>query len=275
MLLRIFPSAAIRFMAYEQLKSTLIPTPEYNRPWRHFLAGSIAGNIAVLATYPLEVIRTRLAFTIRTSNNVNNAISNSNLSNMNGSSTISHHTTPHGSYGVWNTIKLIYKENGNSMKGFYKGFGPTMLGIVPYAGAAFMTHSYLKDICINKYPEQTTVLIKQSNNTNTNDTNTNSNSGKRVLSVGSHLLVGGVAGMVGQTAAYPLDTIRHRMQLHGIALNIPKYKHTLDAFKTILRKESWRGLFLGLSINYWKTMPANAVAFVVYDRLKLYLGIDS
>jgi solute carrier family 25 protein 16 len=97
---------------------------------------------------------------------------------------------------------------------------------------------------------------------------------KKKLKIWAHLLAGGLAGMLGQTVAYPFDTIRHRMQLEGVAKGVPRYRSTMDAMKLILRNEGWRGFYVGLSITYWKTMPANAIAFVVYDRMKWWLEID-
>jgi solute carrier family 25 protein 16 len=44
-LLRIFPYAAIKFMAYEQLKSIMIPNKESETHLKKFLAGSLAGMI--------------------------------------------------------------------------------------------------------------------------------------------------------------------------------------------------------------------------------------
>lgn len=251
MLLRIFPSAAIRFMSYEQLKRLIIPVdPDSGKPrrdvspFRHFLAGSLAGNIAVLSTYPLEIIRSRLAFEIR-----------------------SHHLldsqrTP---YGIAWTSRQIYQERG--LRGFYKGFGATMLGVIPYAGAAFMTYQSLKDQCINNPSWSHWATIKKSS------TGPNQEDEERKLKIWVHLLIGGAAGMFGQTVAYPFDTVRHRMQLEGVAAGIPSYKSTRHAMKTIFTHEGIRALFIGLSINYWKTMPANAVAFVVYDLMKNRLGI--
>jgi solute carrier family 25 protein 16 len=209
MILRIFPSASIRFYAFEKYNKLITPEGTSKSPLRTFAAGSLAGNTAVIFTYPLEVIRSRLAYEIRNKGK---------------------------DYGILYTTKLILKENNNSFRGFFKGFGPTMYGVIPYAGAAFSTHQTLKD-----YFKSDSIIL--------------------------HLLIGGIAGMVGQTASYPFDTIRHRMQLDGVAKNIPKYKNTLDAFYKIYRFEGIRGFFIGITINYWKTIPANAVAFVVYDYL--------
>ncbi|KAI3652102.1 hypothetical protein MP228_003405 [Amoeboaphelidium protococcarum] len=242
MLLRIIPSAAVRFMTYEQIRMYLIPSAEYDSPWRHFLAGSLAGNAAVLLTYPLEVIRSRMAYQIRLYNS---------------------------SYGISPTIAEIYKEGG--LNGFYKGFGATMCGVVIYAGTSFSSYHYMKKQCIeqslsNPYLHWLTFTDGQ---------------GEQRLIIPAHLLVGGLSGILGQSFAYPFDTIRHRMQLHGVAARMamnnqapyPFYRHTLDALKIIVSTEGWRTFFIGLSINWYKTIPANAFAFVIYDYLKRYLDM--
>ncbi|KAL9037739.1 MAG: hypothetical protein Q9180_003556, partial [Flavoplaca navasiana] len=61
-LLRIFPYASIKFLAYEQFRSILIPSASYETPLRRLFSGASAGVTSVLITYPLEVIRVRLAF---------------------------------------------------------------------------------------------------------------------------------------------------------------------------------------------------------------------
>src|ERR1700750_3247114 len=61
-LLRIFPYAGVKFLAYEQIRAILIKGPEQEVPWRRFVSGSFAGITSVFITYPLEVIRVRLAF---------------------------------------------------------------------------------------------------------------------------------------------------------------------------------------------------------------------
>ena len=86
-------------------------------------------------------------------------------------------------------------------------------------------------------------------------------------------MIGGMAGMLGQTVAYPFDTVRHRMQLEGVAKGIPAYYGVSQALVSIFTKEGIKAMYVGLTINYWKTIPANAVAFVVYDLMKNWLEI--
>ncbi|KAJ5542356.1 hypothetical protein N7461_008359 [Penicillium sp. DV-2018c] len=119
-LLRIFPYAAINFLAYEQLRGAIITTPENETPSRRFLCGSTAGAISTLLTYPLELIRTRLAF----------------------------ETEKRSSSWLGITRKIYYENKGGGGTGFanlYRGIAPTMLGILPYAGMSFLTHDQIKD----------------------------------------------------------------------------------------------------------------------------------
>src|SRR5690242_16960129 len=46
-LIRIFPYAAIKFMAYEQIKHRIMPTKESQTAFRNMLAGSLAGICTV------------------------------------------------------------------------------------------------------------------------------------------------------------------------------------------------------------------------------------
>ncbi|KNG45274.1 hypothetical protein TW65_07983 [Stemphylium lycopersici] len=57
-LLRIFPYAGIKFLAYEQIRARVIKSKAQETPGRRFLSGSLAGMMSVFLTYPLEVIRT-------------------------------------------------------------------------------------------------------------------------------------------------------------------------------------------------------------------------
>lgn len=60
--MRIFPYAAIKYMAYDKLHFLLMPTRESETSARLFLAGATSGVLSVFLTYPLELIRVRLAF---------------------------------------------------------------------------------------------------------------------------------------------------------------------------------------------------------------------
>ena len=64
--LRVFPFAAIQFMAHEQYKSWLRRPGEQNlTPDRRFIAGAMAGFTATALTYPLDLMRVRARARVR------------------------------------------------------------------------------------------------------------------------------------------------------------------------------------------------------------------
>lgn len=227
-LLRILPYSGINFTAYEQYKKLLLP-PDSNKvhPFMRILAGSLAGTTSVFLTYPLDLTRTLLGF------------QHSELRYR----------------GVANAIYTIISTEG--IRGLYKGFGATALGIIPYAGTSFFSYEQLKRLCLSEAVREWTC----------------DSEGK--LRLIPKLACGGLAGALAQTAAYPLDTVRRRMQLHGMAQHLPRYRHTWDALIRILQTEGIRGLYIGLSINYLKVVPSMSVSFVTYETMKGVFGIPA
>lgn len=63
---RIVPYAALHYMAYEQYRRWIILSfPGIGRgPVLDLVAGSFAGGTAVLFTYPLDLVRTKLAYQV-------------------------------------------------------------------------------------------------------------------------------------------------------------------------------------------------------------------
>ena len=118
-LVRVFPYASINFLAYEQFRTAIIVSSEKETPLRRFLCGSMAGATSTFVTYPLELIRTRLAF-----------------------------ETAQKSPSSWLGItRKIYFEGGRNqgLSNLYRAIAPTMLGILPYAGTSFLTHDLIRD----------------------------------------------------------------------------------------------------------------------------------
>lgn len=64
---RIVPYAALHYMAYEEYRRWIINgIPGVGTgPILDLIAGSFAGGTAVLFTYPLDLVRTKLAYQVR------------------------------------------------------------------------------------------------------------------------------------------------------------------------------------------------------------------
>lgn len=226
---RIGPYAAINYSCYDQYKRVLSPWVG-NPALLKLFSGSLAGMTAVAVTYPLDYVRTLLAYQIKTQKYK----------------------------GIVGSLKTSYNMDGG-VRALYKGFLPTMYGIIPYAGMSFFSYEtikrYLSSHAFGDVVGRFTTKPDGS------------------LTTSAQLGCGAVAGAIAQTVAYPLDLVRRRYQLHGVATNVPKYASTVDALRTIVQQEGVQGLFLGLSINYLKVAPAMAISFLVYERMRLVLGL--
>lgn len=240
-LARIFPYAAIKFVAYEQFRAWLIPNRYTETHIRRFLAGSLAGISSVICTYPLDVIRVRLAYT-------------GSLPEI--------RRDPHR---LIHTIIEMWKSEGgfmNKLKAFYPGFGPTFLGVIPYAGVSFFAHDLGHDIFRSKLLAPISV--------NSGKLKTESDRRRAPLKSWAELVAGGTSGIVAQTASYPLELVRRRMQVGALQKAKLSLKQTV---KTIYKESGIRGFFIGLTIGYIKVAPMSACSFYAYEQMKFILEI--
>ncbi len=161
--------------------------------------------------------------------------------------------------------RVIIKEEG--ARALYKGWLPSVIGVVPYVGLNFAVYGTLKDaIAVDVYGLQSA----------------------KELDVGTGLVCGGIAGAIGQTVAYPFDVCRRKLQVsgwHGVAALADskasaeqaariRYTGMVDCFVKVVRHEGVGALFHGLSANYIKVAPSIAIAFVCYEEIKKILGVE-
>lgn len=235
-MVRIFPYAATQFTSFEMYKRSLQGVFGKNSHFDKFIAGAGAGLTAVTLTYPLDTIRARLAFQI---------------------------SGEHIYTGIAHAATTIFKEEGGT-RALYRGFTPTLMGMVPYAGLSFYCFEYLKYGCMKYMAWLTCKPCKK-------------NTGGLVLSIPAKLLCGGMAGAIAQSVSYPLDVTRRRMQL---ALMNPETKHFAQGMVSTLMhiyKEHGvvKGLYRGMSINYLRATPMVAVSFSTYELCKQLLNLDT
>jgi len=265
-LLRVFPYAGIKFLAYEQIRAFVIPNRSKETPARRFLSGSLAGITSVFFTYPLEVIRVRLAFETKRD-------SRSSLRRI--CQQIYHErppqpvTLPGHHKPVATAANVVHRVAPRSgLSNFYRGFSPTLLGMLPYAGMSFLTHDTIGDLFRHEALARYTVI-----SSGRQDRRTTGNTHRRAqLAAPAELISGAIAGLVSQTASYPLEVIRRRMQVGG-AIGDGHRLSISETARRIWLERGWRGFFVGLTIGYIKVVPMAATSFYVYERGKWLLGI--
>ena len=233
MMIRIFPYAACQFFCFERFKSfygPFIGDGHFNK----LLSGSSAGVISVLLTYPLDMVRARLAFQI---------------------------TGEHQYHSIVHAFSSIYKSEGG-VQGFYRGINPTLAGMIPYAGVSFYAFNALKELLINMSPSTFARHDKNAPDV-------------YVLKTWVSLCCGGFAGAISQTVSFPFDVARRRMQLANVLPDSHKYKTMWSTLRSVYREHGIsNGLYRGLSINYIRVVPQQAVAFTVYEFTKEMIGLN-
>lgn len=277
--LRIIPYSAIHFGLYEHFRRSFVVVtygddiPDTISTLIDLVAGSCSGATAVLLTYPLDIVRTRLAYiseggSIPTENgNKSTTMSKRIKLPRHGLTAVRHHET------IRTVLHDTIQREG--VRGLYHGIGPSIYGILPYAGLKFFVYQQLKQM----YHHSRNTSDKRGQ-----DVNGRSKSMEHRLPVPVMLCFGGIAGLIAQTATYPIDVVRRRMQVEGLKAMERRESNggdllprsTPGALLRIATKEGWRSLFSGLSINYMKVVPSTAIGFTLYDFLKsqLYLSTN-
>lgn len=210
--LRIIPYTSIHFGAYENYRRWMlsawsgsddrVPSAHQGQapgeaaveklpPWRvhpvwDLLAGSASGATAVILTYPLDLVRTRLAWqtesagaaapssavdgtartlqagqsgqpptaakSAATAAGSSSSSSSSGGAVANGSGSSRAQNPPHSSSNVRGapqlTIRAVLATTARheGLQGLYRGMYPTLLGILPYAGLKFYVYQSLKHL---------------------------------------------------------------------------------------------------------------------------------
>lgn len=135
-------------------------------------------------------------------------------------------------------------------RGLYSGVTPTLLGVMPYAGLSFCCFETLKAQLRKRWGLDS----------------------DRDIPTAARLTVGGVAGLIAQSATYPLDIVRRRMQVAG-HFGDTGNRDWQAMISNIMRREGvFRGLYKGLSMNWIKSPVAIAVSFTVNDSIKAWLA---
>ncbi|KAK5121762.1 hypothetical protein LTR85_004637 [Meristemomyces frigidus] len=276
-LLRIFPYGGIKFLAYEQIRAIVIKSKEQETPGRRFVAGSASGVLSVFATYPLEVIRVRLAWETKSQKrksirDICRTIYNEHPPAPKPPTAASLQADAHlprsaavALEATSNAVSTVTLRSG--MSNFFRGFTPTLWGMLPYAGTSFLTHDLAGDFMRQPSVAPYAVLPM-------------SERSQKHLAPGkppplrawAELTTGALAGLVSQTISYPLEVIRRRMQVGGVVGDGHRLT-MVEVSRNIVRDRGWRGFYVGLGIGYVKVVPMVATSFYVYERMKVLFGI--
>lgn len=202
-------------------------------------AGAGAGIVAVVATYPLDLVRARLS------------IATANMA-QGGHSAF---TPADARLGILGMTRKVYATEGG-LRGLYRGCWATAAGVAPYVSLNFYMYENLKGLFM---PDPSSL-------------------GEADFAA-RKLACGGLAGAVALLATHPFDVLRRKMQVAGLQALSPQYNGAVDAMRQSIRADGfWRGMYRGLVPNMIKIVPSMAVSFytfdTVHDALNRWQNID-
>lgn len=124
-----------------------------------FASGGAAAFVSITMTYPLDLLRTRFAA----------------------------QSHPRTYYSVPQATQMIYRTDG--LFGFYSGWGPTCLSVVPSMAVQFALYDWCKRTWFGGRETENPLV---------------------------HAVAGALSGIVSKLAVLPLDVLKKRMQIQGL-----------------------------------------------------------
>ncbi|KAF7712148.1 Mitochondrial ADP/ATP translocase [Penicillium ucsense] len=219
--IRYFPTQALNFAFRDTYKSMFAYKKDRDgyAKWMmgNLASGGAAGATSLLFVYSLDYARTRLA-------NDAKSAKGSGERQFNG-------------------LVDVYRKTlaTDGIAGLYRGFGPSVLGIVVYRGLYFGMYDSIKPV----------LLV-----------------GPLEGSFLASFLLGWTVTTAAGVASYPLDTVRRRMMMtSGEAV---KYKSSMDAARQIVAQEGVKSLFKGAGANILRGV-AGAGVLSIYDQVQLLM----
>ncbi|KAJ3489987.1 hypothetical protein NLI96_g1747 [Meripilus lineatus] len=203
------PGAAIFFCTYDTLKQTL-PIPPHLAPVTHMVSASMGEIAACLVRVPTEVIKTRT----QTS------------------------TYGHRASSSFAAAKVVLTEEG--LRGFYRGFGSTIMREIPFTSLQFPLYELLK-------------------------LQLSSTLGRKPLHAHEAAVCGSIAGGVAAAVTTPLDVLKTRVMLDLRDPAKQKLPSLATRFQQIYLTEGVGALFAGVVPRTLWISAGGAVFLGVYE----------
>ena len=241
------PYSAINFYTYENTLDVI--ENEVERRWnvkeyqawevtKRLAAGAFAGCFSCTLTYPLDLVRTRLAAQVTPT-------VSGDASGGGGGSTTTRSQQPHYR-GILRSMRTIVSEEG--VRGLYRGLAPTLAGVGPNLAINFAAYETLR----NYFGKNTGDFGKEN---------------PMFIS----LACGSASAVVSASATFPIDLVRRRMQMRDAT----KGDTFLAVFKSVIRKEGFVGLYRGIYPEFAKVVPGVSITYATYELLKRVAGVDT
>ncbi|KAK9381788.1 mitochondrial carrier domain-containing protein [Kockiozyma suomiensis] len=194
----------------------------------YLVSSGLAGGMTSLFTNPIWVVKTRM---LSTNSQYTNAYT-----------------------GMFQGLRLIKKEEG--IRGFYRGFVPSLLG-VGHGAVQIMFYEEMKKWYSHRNLGVTQLKHDEANNESSN------------LSTLQYITFSATSKIGASLVMYPAQVIRARLQQYN-ADN--EYLSMRNVISRTAKEEGILGFYKGLIPNLFRVVPATCVTFVVYEHTRSYLN---
>lgn len=249
---RIFPYSGIQFFSFEYYKKNIFgrwldSQPGQANHMQKLLAGGAAGATAVILTYPLSLVQSRLSFQTKTQSASGVKITP---------------VRPTSKSAIINTMVHAFKNEGG-IKALYRGLSATLIAIIPFTACNWYTVDSAKRLALQHYPQ---VFGKVDQKT-----------GEHTLKTQSRLLFASMSAAGAGFLIYPLDVARKRMQLAMLSPDTAKFSGSVAKTLRLIYLDNGvkLGLYRGLSINFIRVVPMFAVQYTMNDTFKEMFGLST
>lgn len=223
--IRYFPTQALNFAFKDKVRAMFVERPSdsyFIKFSKNIGAGGIAGALSLCFVYSLDFCFTRLA--------------NDALSASSG-----------GAQRQFRGMTDVYVKTikSDGIRGLYRGFVISCVGIIVYRGCFFGFYDSLKPIMLGE------------------------NAGLIVS-----FALGYVVTICSELMAYPIDTVRRRMMM--TSGEKVKYRGSLDCAMQIVKKEGGMALMRGAGANMVRGVAGAGVlaGFDKFKQLYVYLRTE-
>jgi hypothetical protein len=198
--------------------------PSHSLEYTHvFVSGAVAGFVQSFVCSPVELAKTILQ------------VQKENVGSM--SQAQQKHVGTALYTGPVDVLQKLIKQNG--IRGFYRGFIPTVLRDVPSFALYFSSYIFISNCLMRE-----------------DQTEANLDAWQVVLS-------GGMAGCLSWIVNVPIDVVKSRIQ--GDSITKPVYRGFRDCALKVYRNEGVKAFFQGMVPIILRAFPTNGTTFFVYS----------
>ncbi|XP_056149665.1 solute carrier family 25 member 24, like [Lampris incognitus] len=208
------PQSTLQCLIYSQMMAyTQNRTQQTLSVQERFGQGCVSGAVAHSVFYPLEVLKVRL-----------------NLHQG-------------GTLGLVDYVRSIYRNE--SFAAFYKGFGPSILCMIPYAGVECAVHQSIVNWA---------------------------KSDPAYSSESKLFFFSFVAFASGQITSYPLAVIRTQQQAQAFCSDSPPGSSVLQGLIGTYERNGIRGYYSGMGASFIRAIPCALLNYTLTRKLEMVLA---